>query len=92
MSELYIKPLQDYLKQLCVEHVLLLHDDTANVVFIRFQTEEDTASIPVNAAKYFVIVNRVLGQAKGDFDENKIRQENTILFLRQAKSHIGKGH
>lgn len=90
MNELYIKPLQTYLRNLCIEHVLLMHVDDSNEVFVRLQTHEDVMSIPYNASNYFVIVDNLIGRAIGEFDDNRIRQELTMLFLKRALTNNGE--
>jgi len=89
MSELYIKPLQDYFRQLCIEHVTLLHDDNDNVVFIRMQTIQDIASLRNNASKYFILLDNFTGKVKGSFEQNMLRQEITLLFLKAAENSNG---
>lgn len=89
MSTLYLKPTQDHFKKYCVEHITLQHNDADNVVFIRFQTEQELGSIKNNAAGYFVMVDNITGRAAGDADENKLRQELTLLFLKRVEPANG---
>lgn len=84
MAELYIKPLQDYFKSLCIKHKLLLHVDATNVVFIRFQTEQDLAALRTNASSYFVIFDNIVGQAVGDPQSNQLQERVTLLFLKRS--------
>lgn len=84
MSELYLKPFQNYLKQLCVEHVAVSHDDATNVAFIRLQTAQDIGSIRNNAAGIFIIIDSFIGRVKGSFEENRLREEISILFLKRT--------
>jgi len=89
MSELYLKPFQDYVKQLCIEHVAVLHDDATNVAFIRVQTAEDLGSLRNTAAGTFIIIDSFIGRAKGAFEENRLREEIGILFLKRAATAAG---
>jgi len=89
MSELYIKPAQDYIKQLCTEHVDVLHDDDTNVAFIRLYTAQDLAAIRNNACNFFVVVDNFIGRVKGSYEENKLRQELTLLFLKKVSKTPG---
>jgi hypothetical protein len=84
MAELYIEPLQDYYTNLCVKHKLLNHNDDTNVVFIRFQSNQDLSAIRTNASEYFVIFDNLAGQAIGEAQSNQLQQRITLAFLKRA--------
>lgn len=81
MAEYYFKEFEDYLKTLCIKHKDVLHDDATNRAFIRFQSEEDVASIPNNAGSALVVIDNFTGRAVGSIEEARLQQNVSLLFL-----------
>jgi hypothetical protein len=89
MAEYYFKEFEDYLKNLCVLHKEVLHNDTSNRAFIRFQSGEDVESIPNNAGSVLVIIDNFTGRAIGSLDEARLQQQVSLLFLVNVSTTAG---
>jgi hypothetical protein len=81
MANYYFKEFEDYIKLLCVKHKALLHVDGEHRSFVRFQSNEDIESIPVDAGSSIVVVDQFSGKAVGEFDDHKLQQHVSLLFL-----------
>jgi len=84
MNDLLFIPFQDYLKQLCIQHVDVLHVDFVHVACIRFQSDEDLNQLPHHAGSMLVVVDNFIGRAVGDPDQQMMRQIVTLLFLKRT--------
>lgn len=89
MAEYYFKEFEDYVRNLCIKHKELLHDDETRRAFIRFQSEEDVNSIPNNGGSPLVIIDNFTGRAIGSIEEAKLQQNVSLLFLANVANTAG---
>src|SRR5690348_14674550 len=84
MTQLF-KSFQDYIAQLCREHVAVQHGLNGRKSFFRMDGEEAPAAIPNNAAAPYVIMTGFTGKLQGQ-DYPKLEQDVSILFLSKVKA------
>lgn len=89
MSDLLFIPFQNYIKSLCVLHTDILHVDHVKTGFVRMQSGQDLQSIPQNASAMIVVVSNFIGRAIGENDTQRLRQNASILFLKNANANTG---
>lgn len=79
--EIYIQGFQDLLKDLCTQHIDIMHNDQTNVAFVRYQSHDDMGQVQNNASPVIVIVTRYYGRAAGqNADDMKMKQFVQIRF------------
>jgi len=79
--EYYINDFQQYIKQLCIQHVDVLHNDNTNVAFVHFQSNDGLNQVANQGANTIVIINRFYGKAIGETaDDMDMQQFVQIRF------------
>ena len=87
-DEYYIKEFEDYIEQLCREHVDVLHETNAKICFSRLRSRTEVTEIINNAGENIVIMGRFNGRSVGDSQEQTFRQ---FVVLRFACYAINNG-
>lgn len=83
--EYYINEFQQYIKQLCSDHLDILHDDATNVAFVRFQSNDDLNQVNNQGSPVIVVINRYYGRAIGETaDDMDMKQFVQIRFAVMA--------
>ena len=70
-----------YLKDLCVRHKQLLHNDIDNVVYIPLLSNMEVGSVDTNQAQSLVLFENLTASPAGTADDPKYIQEITLTFL-----------
>src|SRR5580698_10364739 len=89
MSTLLLQDFQAYVKNLCINNKNVLHDDTSNIAFVRLQSQDDLNRITSNASGMLVVISTFVGRAIGEADNDRIRQEATLSFLKRVGPNSG---
>jgi hypothetical protein len=83
-----ITSFQTYLKALCVAHKEVLHNDAANVAYVRFQSDDDLNQVVNQGASTIVILTRFYGKSTGaTADDMNMKQFVGIRFACAAIPH-----
>ena len=85
MSDFQFKDFEDYLEQLCREHVDVAHEVDGQVSFSRLRSKEEVTQITNNAGRNIVLLGRFSGRAFGDSQEAGMRQFAVIRFASYAE-------
>lgn len=85
MSDFQFKDFEDYLEQLCREHVDVAHEVGGQVSFSRLRSREEVAQIVNNAGRNIVLLGRFSGRAAGESQEAGMRQFAVIRFASYAE-------
>jgi hypothetical protein len=81
MSELLFIPFSDYIKDLCTRHKDVLHVDGINAAYSHIQTGDELQTISSIAGRMVVIFSSYVGRAVGEFDDSRMNQNASLLFL-----------
>lgn len=81
MSELLFIPFSDYIRDLCTRHKDVLHSDTTRVAYAHIQTRNELEKITTTAGRMAVIFSNYVGRAVGEFDDSRMNQTASLLFL-----------
>jgi hypothetical protein len=79
---------QSLIKTYSIEHKLVLHNDTTNVCFERFKTNQQLYSIPTNAGDVLVRVFDFVGRANGDFDSGQLKEQAVLHFMSRVDTSL----
>ena len=89
MADFQFSDFEDYLEQLCREHVDVAHEVDGKVCFSRLRGRDEVTEIINNAGKNIVILGRFNGRAYGDSQEAGMRQFAVIRFASYAELNNG---
>lgn len=89
MSELLFADFQSYIKTLCVKHKQLMHDDAANVSFVRMHSEDDLNKIKTIGSPVLVIVDTFTGRRIGEPESRMLQQHASLAFVAKAVANTG---
>lgn len=85
MSDFQFINFEDYLEDLCREHVDVAHEVGGQVCFSRLRSKEEVAQITNAAGKNIVLLGRFSGRAFGESQEAGMRQFSVIRFATYAE-------
>ncbi len=85
MDGFQFKDFEDYLEQLCREHVYVGHEVDGKVCFSRLRSQEEINQITINAGRNIVLLGRFNGRAYGESQEAGMRQFAVIRFASYAE-------
>jgi hypothetical protein len=88
-EDFQFKDFEDYLEQLCREHVDVAHEVENAVCFSRLRGRDEVVEIINRAGKNIVLLGRFSGRAVGDSDEKGMRQFAVIRFASYAENNDG---
>lgn len=80
MNDIYLDEMQNYLEQLSVLNVNILHTIDGKRCFSRLQTDEHIEEIQQRGGPNVVVVSDYYGQCIGEYDDQKTRQVIKIRF------------
>lgn len=89
MSDFQFQDFEDYIEQLCREHVDVAHEVDGKVCFSRLREQGEIHQIINNAGKNIVILGRFNGRAVGDSQEAGMRQFAVLRFACYAENNNG---
>lgn len=89
MSDFQFKDFEDYLQQLCEEHIDVQHGLEEQVCFSRLRSNEEVNQIINNAGKNIVLLGRFNGRAIGELQDHGMRQYAVIRFASLAENNDG---
>ncbi len=89
MSNLLFIPFQAYIKDLCIKHKQVLHNDVSNIAFVRMQSHDDLSAIKSIASGMLVIMSTFTGRAIGAPDDNMLQQHASLIFLNRQPTGTG---
>lgn len=89
MADFQFSDFEDYLEQLCREHVDVGHEVDGKVCFSRLRGRDEVTEIINNAGKNIVLLGRFNGRAFGDSQEAGMRQFAVIRFASFAELNNG---
>lgn len=84
MDGFQFKDFEDYLEQLCREHVTVAHEVDGKICFSRLRSQEEVNQITQNAGRNIVLLGRFNGRAFGESQEAGMRQFAVIRFASYA--------
>lgn len=85
MADFQFKNFEDYLEQLCREHVDVQHEVDGKECFSRLRSNDEVAAVINNAGANIVLLGRFNGRAFGDSQEAGMRQFAVIRFASYAE-------
>lgn len=85
MADFQFANFEDYLEQLCREHVDVAHEVNGQECFSRLRSNEEVTQLINNAGKNIVLLGRFNGRAYGDSQEAGMRQFAVIRFASYAE-------
>ena len=88
-EDFQFKDFEDYLEQLCREHVDVAHEVGGQISFSRLRSREEVTEIINNAGKNIVLLGRFNGRAIGESEERGMKQFATIRFGCYAENNSG---
>lgn len=84
MSDFQFQDFEDYLEQLCREHVDVQHELNGQVCFSRLRSQAEIDAIINNAGRNILLLGRFSGRAVGDSQEAGMRQFAVLRFASYA--------
>lgn len=79
---MYLTEIQNYYQGLCESHTDIQHNLNGRTAFFRLQGFGALPQLPNNPGDVLVMMERFNGQAVGEFDANKLRQNITLRFAK----------
>jgi hypothetical protein len=89
MADFQFKDFEDYLEQLCREHVDVAHEVNGQQSFSRLRSRDEVMQIINNAGKNIVLLGRFSGRAIGESVERGMQQYAVIRFASYAELNDG---
>lgn len=89
MADFQFKDFEDYLEQLCREHVDVQHEVNGQQCFSRLRSRDEVTQISNSAGRNVVILGRFSGRAVGESQEAGMRQFAVIRFASFAELNDG---
>lgn len=83
---MYLTEIQNYYQRLCEQHTDIQHGTNGITAFFRLQGFGALPQLPNNIGDVLVMMERFSGQAVGEYDANKLRQNITIRFAKYLET------